>query len=838
MFASRTDRDKMKRETWLALDYLQKFHFSRQPLASIDADTIVRSFMEELDYNHSYYLQADFDESVGRFAESLHSAYLSRGDLYPAFQMFELFRERTRNRLHWVFERLEKPFDFSTTQTFKPDREEEPWPPSMAEADALWERRLTFEMLQEILSGSTEAEARDTLVRRYERNERYFEEMDEERVQEIFITSVANMYDPHSTFLSSDSLEEFSIAMSNALVGIGALLRDEDGICVIQELIAGGPAEMSGDLHPGDKIIAVGQEKDELVDVIDMKLRDIVKMIRGKKGTKVHLSIQPGSARDPSERRMITLIRDEIQLTENLASADVFTIPGEGGEERKIGVIDLPSFYGAGVGENAHSSTTNDVKELIEKLKAQDVEGMVLDLRRNGGGLLSEAIDLAGLFIPKGPVVQVKDTSGKVSEHWDRDPTVAWDGPLVVLTSRRSASASEIVAGALQNHRRAVIVGDNSTHGKGTVQAIYELDRSFVRNLFSKPTKLGAAKITIQKFYLPNGESTQNEGVRSDIVLPSINEFLPIGESDLPNALAWDFIEELQWNANESFLNSAALVTDPLKQTLEAASEARMTTLPEFALLKERISWFREKQEERAISLNIKERRERKAKDEAFSARIDTALEEMAETSSYQSYPVLLATSELKEEQHQEKLRTSVLPDGRPKENQYYQKVFYYQPAGDGDIRELYVERLDYTRLKRKAGEVADGLSKRVKAEVPAETVEAFFEELETADYADFDVLETLSSTFPADLTASPEFVNQMFLSIIDANPRIVKDRGQLDIPLRESIRILTDWLEYSENATREPDTMTAQFGVDDWGRAYGDTFSVSPYPALREDGN
>jgi len=423
--------------------------------------------------------------------------------------------------------------------------------------------------------------------------------------------------------MSVDSLEQFNEQINNSFVGIGAQLHSEDGYCIIKMLLPGGPAKASEQLGKDDKIVGVAQGDDDFVDVIDMKLQKIVKLIKGPKNTKVRLEIVPAGA-DPGERKIVSLIRDEIKLTANLARAEIIEVP-HGDKVVPIGLLELPSFYG---GRGRGSSTSTDIAQLIGKLKEAEVKGMVLDLRHNGGGLLSEAVKLTGLFIPHGPVVQVKDTTGRIKKHIDRDPKTVWDGPLMVLVSRYSASASEIVAGALQDHGRAIIVGDTSTHGKGTVQAIFQVDQPFVFNF--REAKRSAAKVTIQKFYLPSGRSTQNKGVPSDIILPSANEFLPIGESDLPKALKWDEIAKLDWESFPNHPEKSAKLGDDLFETLRKASMKRQSSLDEFSYLKDSIEWFRKNREQKTYSLNLETRRAKAARDKDKKDDLEAVLKTLA----------------------------------------------------------------------------------------------------------------------------------------------------------------------------------------------------------------
>jgi carboxyl-terminal processing protease len=404
---------------------------------------------------------------------------------------------------------------------------------------------------------------------------------------------------------------------------------------VVKELIPGGPADLSKQIKPNDKITAIAQDTGEPVDVIGMKLRNIVQMIRGTKGTNVSLTIESGKGATAT-RKVVVLGRDIVNLDSARAHAAVFSVPASDGKSTvPIGVITLPGFYGPdSATEGADPATASkDVAELIKRMQADHIQGLVLDLRQNGGGLLSEAVDLTGLFIKSGPVVQVNEIKVDSADA----PALAWSGPLAVLTSRFSASASEIVAGALQNYGRAIIVGDSSTHGKGTVQTIVEMSRAFppqLQALFSD-MKTGAAKLTIQKFYLPNGSSTQLKGVIPDIILPSVDDYLPIGESSLPHALGWDEIPPSKFDGHA--LDPGALAA------LRAASTARQAKLPEFSFLQRSIAWFKARQDQKDLSLNLKSRQQQMDADAAYKKTTDAELKKLEKSSSYAFTEVMLA---------------------------------------------------------------------------------------------------------------------------------------------------------------------------------------------------
>jgi len=495
-------------------------------------------------------------------------------------------------------------------------------------------------------------QAREKIRRRYARNLKYTVERQAAEVQESFINAMTQLFDPHSTFLSSDTLESFNSSVQNSFVGIGALLQNDDGICVIKELIPGGPAEESRRLEPEDQILGVAQGKDgEFEDVVDLELRYIVRKIKGEKGTVVRLLIRPGESADPSVRKEVTIVRDEVKLTANLAEATLISVPTDDGRTIPVGVIELPSFYGNIGAGGTLTTTTDDVTELLNKLRERGAEGIILDLRMNGGGLLSEAVRLTGLFIPVGPVVQVRDSNGRTEVLADRDPRLLWDGPLIVLTSRFSASASEIVAGALQDHDRALIVGNSSTHGKGTVQEVYQMNNRMPFSFFKSAepdARPVASKITIKQFYLPEGSSTQVKGVPSDIALPSVNEFLPIGEDDLPHALPWGKIDKVKWINDWTKLEVDSPEDPKLVTTLTEASEQRQKELEEFRFLNQQIDWRRERYEEKEISVNLRQRIERKIREQSYIEELDDTYEALKE----ENYPMQEVLLELTKEQN------------------------------------------------------------------------------------------------------------------------------------------------------------------------------------------
>ncbi len=667
------DYDLMKTQTMWALNLIQSRHYIHEDIKTLDGEMIIEKYIESFDYLRLYFLKPEIKNYHMRFAEALED-FLGKGNLYPAFRIYDDYKERVEARTDWIFQRLDHPFSFDENEFFESDRSEKDWPETAEEADILWNQYLKYQILNELLSLSGEAsESEDSdslpkteltltneliqliedpdfyqahmataikkIKRRFERNLNTFKDREKSDLQEYFINATTHLFDPHSSFLSTHTLESFNTSVQNSFVGIGAVLEDVDGICTVKDILPGGPAENSKSLGPEDEILGVAQGDEAFEDVVDMQLKYIVRKIKGKKGSIVRLLIRPGEASDPSARDIVSLKRDEVKLTANLASARLFNLPLND-SFISIGVIELPSFYGNIALHNALATTTEDVKELIEKLKPHKIDGLILDLRNNGGGLLSEAVRLAGLFIPVGPVVQVVDANGRKQVLHDQNPDISWSGPLIILTSRSSASASEIVAGALQDHERALIVGDSSTHGKGTVQEVIHMNKRMNFNWFQNYqiyTPPVASKITIKQFFLPQGNSTQLKGVPSDIVLPSVNELLPIGESDLDNAIPWQKIKPVSWYNNWAKVNVTSPHKGGLIPYLTRQSRTRQDTLEEFIYLKDQIAWRKKRYDETSISLNLETRIEKQVEARLTTERLSERYETLKETPYYQT---------------------------------------------------------------------------------------------------------------------------------------------------------------------------------------------------------
>jgi carboxyl-terminal processing protease len=604
--------------TRLTSKILEKSQFAHHPLDDELAGKFLDRYLDTLDGQHMLFLQSDVDE-FARFKSTLAQATRRDGDSSPARVIFGRYLERLDQRAAYVAQLLRaEHFDFSTEERYTYDRKNAPRPADLAAAQQLWRQNLRSEYLQEKIAGKKEEDVAAILTRRSARLVQTMRKLDDQAILETYLNALAHVYDPHSDYMGHEEMQSFGALMNLSLVGIGASLQSDDGYCKIREIVPGGPAARSSQLKVGDRIVGVAQENGEMTDLIDMPLPQAVELIRGKKGTTVRLTIIPAGAADEATRKTVSIVRDEIKLEDQQAKARIIDLPGEKGGTHRIGVIDLPGFYGTAAGSSGPSAT-KDVARLLKKLKQEDVTGIVLDIRRNGGGSLEEAINLTGLFIPSGPIVQVRGPNGRVEVGSDDDGATLYDGPLIVLTSRFSASASEILAGALQDYGRALIVGDSSTFGKGTVQTILPLAQIMQREGFTPGEDPGALKTTISKFYRPSGKSTQIEGVKSDIVLPSLTDLPEISESEMKNPLPWDTIPSALFASGDR--------VRPYLSALRARSAERVAKDPDFIELQKDREQLRRTRETKSISLNEAERRRERVE---LQARMEARKKERA----------------------------------------------------------------------------------------------------------------------------------------------------------------------------------------------------------------
>jgi carboxyl-terminal processing protease len=580
-------------------------HLSRHPLDKEMSERCLKSFLKMLDPMKLYFYQSDVDDLMKHQDEL--SAKLLSGDVNFAYTVFQLFLKRMDERVKQVDELLAMPHDFTVDEEMIVDRDTVQYPRTPAEAQDRWRKRIKYDLLVLKVDKKDGKEAIDKLYKRYHSFAKRMHQTDGSELLEMYLNSFTTSYDPHSDYMSPRTLKNFDIIMSLELEGIGASLMSEDGYTVVKKIIPKGAADKNGQLKVEDKIVGVGQgDNGEIVDVVDMKLNDVVDLIRGKRGTVVRLDVIPATGTEP---KVIRIAREKIELTDSEAQGEIFDAGQKpDGTPYRVGVIDLPSFYmdmaGARRGLPDYKSTTRDVRNILDDFKKKGVDAVVLDLRWNGGGSLTEAINLTGLFITDGPVVQVKGADGRVEPYYDLDPSVSWAGPLVVVTSKFSASASEILAGAIQDYGRGLIVGDHSTHGKGTVQSLLELGQ---RLFGPNGPQMGALKITQQQFYRPCGDSTQKRGVLADVELPSLSSHLDVGEADLDYPLEFDKVDTLPFKRYGE-------ANPALCGQLRELSEQRTKNSEWFQKELRKVARYEEQKKKKTVTLNeekfLKERAE------------------------------------------------------------------------------------------------------------------------------------------------------------------------------------------------------------------------------------
>ena len=574
------------------VELLKRHHYSKPPLNDARSAIIYDSYLKLLDPSRSYFLASDiaeFDKWKYQFDD-----FLKSGDLNPGFIIYKRYLDRVKSRLDFALAELKKgpdSLDFSARETLQIDRKDAPWLKTEAELNDLWRKRIKDEVLRLKIAGKEPAKIQELLTKRYKNQLSRLDQTRSEDIFQAYINTFAMSYDPHTNYLSPDNAENFDINMSLSLEGIGAVLQSDNDQVKIVRLVPAGPADKTKQVAPADKIIGVAQGDKEMVDVIGWRLDEVVKLIRGPKGSVVRLEVIPASnAPNDQTSKVVSITREAVKLEEQAAKKSILNLKQDG-KDYKLGVIEIPAFYldfkAFRAGDPNYKSTTRDVKKLLTELQKEKVDGVIIDLRNNGGGSLQEATELTSLFIDKGPTVLVRNADGKVDVLEDENPGAFYKGPMALLVNRLSASASEIFAGAMQDYHRALIVG-GQTFGKGTVQTI-------------QPLNHGELKLTLAKFYRVSGQSTQHQGVLPDVAFPSIIDTKEIGESALPEAMPWDTIRPAIKPAVDPF--------KPYIDKLKAEHEARVAKDAEFIFIRDKLALAEKLMAEKTVSLNEAERR-------------------------------------------------------------------------------------------------------------------------------------------------------------------------------------------------------------------------------------
>jgi carboxyl-terminal processing protease len=618
-------------ETVLITELLKRYHYKHVPLNDSLSHVVFNNYLENLDNSKLYFLQSD-TSAFAKYKAQIDDM-LKSGDIGVPYQIFAVFKERYYERIAYVNELLKQEFDFAKDEYFNIDRKDADYSVSTNEQNELWRKYIKSEILIHVLNGKTQEESKEMLTKRYERYKTAMQQYKSADVYQIFMNSYTESLDPHTSYFNPITAENFDIEMSKSLEGIGARLSKDGDYTVVFSIVPGGPAFKGNDLHDNDKIVGVAQGEDgEMVDVVGWRNDDVVQLIRGKKGTLVRLNVLRAEGGVSGKPEVVRIIRDKINLEDARAESKVYEFSKKG-ESYRLGVINIPSFYkdfkNAHNGSNDFNSTTRDVQKLVADLKTKDVDGLLIDLRRNGGGALDEAVELTGLFVDHGPVVQVKNYGNETHQENDKSNEVFYSGPLTVLTSRLSASASEIFAAAIQDYKRGIVIGEQS-FGKGTVQSLIGLQQYIPE----EKEKLGQLKLTTAKFYRINGGSTQNLGVTPDVMLPSAFDHTEVGESSYASALKWDKIPAADYKLDNT-------IDDKFINRLNKIYTKRVELDSDLQLMISDLERLKEQRKVNKISLNEAKRRKEIEKEEALKASNDKL-----ESVSYSVEGVSATTSE------------------------------------------------------------------------------------------------------------------------------------------------------------------------------------------------
>ncbi len=590
----------------LVAGMIPKFHVSRGNVDNKISERLIKRYLKVLDPQKLYLTQPDV-QSLGKYRDELDEQ-VKAGDVSFAYNTYDLYKKRMIERIGHAQKLIDADYDFTVDEEMVTDSDILPWARTDAEMNERWRKRVKYELLnsklaEEDLEKFKMAEARTRLHKRYQTLQRTLNETEDAEILEMYLSALTHCFDPHSNYMSPQTLKEFRIAMELSLDGIGAALRSKDGFTVVAEVVPGGAADEHGKLKAGDKIVGVAQADGEFVDIVEMKLSKVVRLIRGDRGTVVRLQVKTGAT---GETVVYKLTRKKIELKSAEVKGEVIDAKTRTkGRNGRIGIVNIPSFYrdfrSAQQGVDDFKSTARDLRKVMGELRDQKVDAIVIDLRFNGGGALSEALEVSGMFIDHGPVLQVKEKSGRVETHEDDGgDKFGFSGPLVVICNRLSASASEIFAGVIKDYGRGILIGDTTTHGKGTVQNVMPVSKPSLFN--ANPYRRGALKLTISQFYRVNGESTQKHGVHSDVVLPSILDEMDLGEQFLDNPLPFDQIARAKFTP-------VGMVTPAIVNGLRKNSQTRVAASDEFQKLQKRIERYQSRKSRKTVSLNEQVRR-------------------------------------------------------------------------------------------------------------------------------------------------------------------------------------------------------------------------------------
>jgi carboxyl-terminal processing protease len=790
------ERRNLQRETLVLMDLLQGYHYSHRPFHEVNAGELLERYFSALDPERRFFLHGDTEFLRRRFERNLKTVYLFKGDLHPAFEIYDLFAKRLLERCAWIDTRLGRSFPFERDDTFHPDRDQQPRPADAKAADTLWEQALQNELIGERLRGRDLDAAISEVRRRYAERRKRVEAADPLRVREFFLNALMGLFDPHCGYFSKETADLVSGDITGAVTGIGVDLRLSDGRFLVKSLHPGGPAERAGGIHPGYEFIAFAETGAETKPLTHQRLREVVELIRGEPGTKLVLTIR---AANGGEARTVELERSRMEIADNHASGLLYRVPGEEGP-CAIGVVKLPAFYGEKIDETTTASMTKDVAELLAKLKDRGAEAVIVDVRDNGGGLINEAVGLSGLFIEKGPALLTRGKSGKPTILRDDDPSVAFAGPLVVLTSRHSASASEGFAGAMQAYQRALVVGETSTFGKGTMQWFVELGKTFTSAPESIKAQWGVARVTREFFYSPDGSSPQSDGVLSDVALPVFVPPRDRREKELPYALPATKIPAPEPLDTASPL--VARMTPELRAYLKSAAEKRIETLPEFVLEARADTLRGELWKTGPISLKLSARQTEY--DDIHRRRLALRQERRTLDAdiAFPSERIELDIVAKNQRDHQATLAARRTPQGATLANRLDHDTFYYRACETAELRAVPLEKIDWDVALSHASALTEIWTRASGQPTEEPVVRAALIALKLRD-PDAPTPTPAFALFrqhlggalnDADLNAS---IGALLKTVAEFDVDVLLDQRPLDVHLRESVRLAADWVHW-----------------------------------------
>lgn len=785
------EKRQLEREARLVVDLLQNHHYSGRAFREIENREMIARYLKELDPRADFLTAEDIEFIHRRFDRTLKSVYLFRGDLQPAFEIFDLFADRARARLAWVERRLRSDFDLTLDETYTTPRNPSPSAKG-APADQRWEQQLKNLVIYEILLGRTPQAARAEVARGFATMGRRITTNDSFAIRERFFDSVIRSFDPHSGYFSADSAKEFAIDMANAVTGLGLDLRKEDGRCIISAVQPGGPADLYSTIGPGDTLLALAEGDEPWIDATSQRLREIVSLVRGEPGRTLRLAYRP---QDSDERIEVSLQRARVVLTADRARGAVSEVPDPDGTGRRIGWITLPSFYAGGKGTET-TSAARDLLELIDQMTAQKIEGLVLDLRRNPGGALSEALAISQLFLPRGCMMLSRGPSGKLNEHNLKEAEPAYVGPLVVLTSGYSASASEILAGVLKFYRRAVVVGGAATFGKGTAQNFIELAKLPGISV-ENARDWGMLRLTHERFYLPDGQAVQRTGIASHIVLPDFDPPGLMREGALPHALPEHSISSPSSVARLDIVPPA--LADTLLQSLRDRAAQNIKDLPEWDL------WRKEQQYQQAqftrdtYALQLAARQRAWEETLREFQTLQRMRRSLTASAAYNTSALEISSVQAAYTAHDIRLRTLGESNGEGLLHRMRRTEFFVE-TDQGRLRQIQLESINFTTFRGDDETLAVAFTSA--AGLPLSTTDArrVLVEMGLIEHPSeitlLAVVGAITGRSPSD-PALRRGTEALLHRLTELDGEMRRERAGLDIPLRESQRLAAAWASW-----------------------------------------